>query len=94
GVTWVVLNDKLKEELKAKLDGLYVVYVEEGSPAKLGGIKTGDIIIAINKSSIKTQEDAVKAIAGKKIGDSVNVTVNRSGKVIDITIKLGVWKFQ
>ncbi|MFN6991429.1 MAG: SUMF1/EgtB/PvdO family nonheme iron enzyme [Fervidobacterium sp.] len=94
GVTWVVLNDKLKEELKAKLDGLYVVYVEEGSPAKLGGIKTGDIIIAVNKSSIKTQEDAVKAVAGKKIGDSVNVTVNRSGKVIDITIKLGVWKFQ
>lgn len=93
GVTWFVVNDRIKREYNLKSDGLYVAYVESGSPAQTGGIKVGDVITSIEKKPIKTQDDVTKAISGKKISDEVSVTVERGGKLLEVKVRLGVWKF-
>ncbi|WP_448375678.1 SUMF1/EgtB/PvdO family nonheme iron enzyme [Fervidobacterium sp.] len=93
GVYWYVVNDSVKKQYKVSTDGLYVVYVEVGSPAQNGGIKPGDVIVAIDGKSIKTQQDAANAVSGKKQGDICNVIVNRSGKQVELKIRVGVWTF-
>jgi formylglycine-generating enzyme required for sulfatase activity len=92
GVTWFVVNEKVKTQYNIKNEGMYIAFVEEGSPAQLAGIKIGDVVISIDKKPVKTQDDIVKSISGKKIGDEVTVTVNRSGKIIDLKVNLGIWK--
>ncbi|MCX7653180.1 MAG: SUMF1/EgtB/PvdO family nonheme iron enzyme [Fervidobacterium sp.] len=93
GVTWFSVNERVKKEYNVKSDGLYVAFVEVGSPAQLSSIKQGDIVVAVEKKAVKTQEDVVKAISGKKIGDEISVTIDREGKIFDVKLKLGVWKF-
>ncbi len=93
GVYWYVVNDLLKKEYKVSSDGLYVVYTETGSPAQSAGIKPGDVIVAIDGKSVKSRQDAINAISGKKTGDVCTVTVSRSGKKIDLKIKLRTWSF-
>jgi len=93
GVYWYVVNDSVKKQYKVSTDGLYVVYVEAGSPAQNGGMKPGDVVVTIDGKSIKTQQDAAKAVSGKKQGDICNVIVNRSGKQVELKIRVGVWTF-
>lgn len=69
-------------------EGLYVVEVNEYSPAEKAGIKSGDIIVKFDGKSIKTLDD-LKAIRDtKKEGDTVKVEVVRNGdkKSLDVTL--------
>lgn len=93
GVTWFVVNDKVKSTYGVKADGLYVAYVEEGSPAQIAGLKVGDVITSIDQKTIKNPDDVTKIVANKKINDEITVTVNRAGQMVNIKLKLGVWKF-
>lgn len=93
GVTWFVVNDKIKKQYNLKSEGLYVAYVENGSPAQIGGIKAGDVITAMEKKAVKTQDDVSKIVSGKKLGDELSITVDRGGKTVELKVKLGIWKF-
>lgn len=93
GITWFVVNDNIKKQYSVKSEGLYVAYVESGSPAQLAGVKTGDVIVKIDGKAIKSQDDALKALSGKKQGDVSVLTIERAGKTLEIKIKLGIWLF-
>ncbi|MBK8079250.1 MAG: PDZ domain-containing protein [Saprospiraceae bacterium] len=54
----------------------------------MGGILPGDVIIEINKIKIDRYEDIEKNLKLKKVGDKVEVKVNRDGKELVIPLLL------
>jgi S1-C subfamily serine protease len=91
GVAGYDVNADLVEEFGLKLRdkrGFYIEEVEKRSPAQMGGILPGDVIIEIDGKSIQNYEDIEKAMKYNIVGDKLSVKVNRTGKEIDIPIAL------
>lgn len=69
--------------------GAIVASAQNDSPAKLAGIKSGDVITAVNGTAIKGPRALAREI-GKSAPDSeVNISIWRDGKAEDVTVKLG-----
>lgn len=59
------------------------VMIETVSPISLGaalGLQTGDIIVELNKNTIKDFDSLVGALKQYAVGDEANITVLRNGK--------------
>src|SRR6202012_3023824 len=54
-------------------NGLVIMGVESGSPAKKAGLKGGDVITAVNGKTVKTGNDLVNPIAQAPIGSKVKI---------------------
>lgn len=68
--------------------GVYVSEVYEGGAADQGGIKKGDVIIAVNGETIKTYEELNGIKNQFKAGDKITLTVTRGDQDLDIEIVL------
>ncbi|MDF7637941.1 trypsin-like peptidase domain-containing protein [Lactobacillus sp. ESL0791] len=75
----------IKSTLK---DGIYVASVVRGDAAAKAGIKTGDVIIKVDKKSVSDVASLHSILYNHKIGDTVELTVNRNGKIMDIRVTL------
>ena len=67
-----------KEGLE-NIDGVYVAEVTEGGAAKLAGMKSGDVITAINGKKVNSTTQLKESVGQYRPGDKVNVEVNRGG---------------
>ncbi len=67
-----------------KLDG-----VREGSPAKKGGLKGGDIVVGFGGKPVSTIYDYTESLGRYKPGDTVEIVVKRDGKETTLTVTLG-----
>ncbi len=74
-------------EIDVKEGILTVVTPLKGSPAEKAGVKSGDLVIAINGASTEglSTEQGVAKIRGEK-GTSVTLTLYRDKKSFDVTI--------
>ena len=91
GVGGYDVNDDLIEEFKLQLKGkkgFYIEEVEKRSAAQFGGLLPGDVIIEINNTVINNYDDIDKTMKYNKVGDKVNIKVNRNGKEMTIPIQL------
>jgi len=71
-------------------EGAYVQEVVEDSPAQKAGVKDGDIITKIDNEKVLEKDGGLaKIIAGKKVGDKVELTIWREGKETKISVTLG-----
>ena len=85
-------------------EGLMVEEVTKGGPAAAAGLHGGDrevmagmrriviggdVIVAIDGQKIATQFDMNVVLNRKRPGDTVNVTIYRGGKKMDVPVKLG-----
>ena len=52
----------------------------------------GDLITAVNGQAVTTSADISKALENNKVGDTVTLTVSRSGKTTDIQLTLAEYK--
>ena len=68
--------------------GALIEEVVEASPADTVGILQGDIIYKADSKNLTADFDLSGAIASKKVGDSISLTIWRSEKTIEITAKL------
>lgn len=68
--------------------GIYVEDIAKDSNAAKSDLKVGDVITAINDKEVKTMEELNSFKNKLKIGDTVKLTVHRSGEIINIDIKL------
>lgn len=61
----------------------------ENEPASKGGVKDGDVIIAVDKKDIEDASALLRAIADKAPGSTAVLTVWRDGKNFDLKVTLG-----
>ena len=68
--------------------GAMVSLVMPNSPAEQAGLQSGDIITAINGTSIKNANDVINSIAFMRVDSKANITVIRNNKslTLDTTI--------
>lgn len=59
--------------------GVFLVELSEGSPAAASGLRVGDVITGIDGQAVTEISDLVEALRGKKIGDEVEVQIERQG---------------
>ncbi len=68
--------------------GVPVGGLRAGGPAEKAGIKAGDVIVKIADKSIRNIEEYMAALADRKPGETVAVTVKRNGKEVTVTLTL------
>ena len=70
---------------------LTVTKVEPNSPADTAGLKTGDVLLALN--GIRFSEENKEAMKGAQakmtVGATVTYTVDRAGQNMDLDVSLG-----
>ncbi len=105
GVETLSVGGWLSEALDLPVkEGLLVEVATRGGPAAAAGIHGGDRVAQAGMRKIYIGGDVITALDGQKVagqldvnvilnrkrpGDSVNVTVYRGGKKMDIPVKLG-----
>ena len=72
--------------------GCYVLSVQTGSNAEAAGFRRGDLITAVNGQAISSSGDISKALENNKVGDTVTLTVSRSGQTKDLQLQLAEYK--
>ena len=86
----VTVKDMGKEnEIYGLPMGAAVQSVTKDSPAEKGGLKVGDIITAVNGTTITTGTALADMVGDSQIGDVLTLTVFRSGKTIEIKVEIG-----
>ncbi|RJQ24839.1 PDZ domain-containing protein [Candidatus Parcubacteria bacterium] len=66
-------------------EGAYILEVIKKTSAEKAGVKKGDIIIKIDgKKVTESTRGLAGLISGKKIGDTINISLYRDDKIIDI----------
>ena len=82
------------EQIYGIPQGVYVVSVEEGSPAEAAGMKNKDVIVKFDGQRISSYADLQEALEYYKTGDTVTVTVKRAVngeyESYDLELTLGV----
>ena len=67
--------------------GVILVELSEGGPATAAGLRVGDVITSVGGRAVAGIADLVAALRGRKIGETVDVEVQRQGpKTIPITL--------
>jgi serine protease Do len=83
------LNDNLAKAMKLKnTKGALVGDVVAGGPADKAGVKRGDVIIQMNGQDVANSLQLRNQVAHAKPGTSVDFTLMRDGKQMDVKIVL------
>ena len=69
--------------------GALIAGVQRGSPADAGGIKPGDILLAVNGKTIKDPQEMLEQIARQKPGESVPFKLRRQQALLETTVRIG-----
>jgi putative serine protease PepD len=70
-------------------DGASIASVRSGSPADKAGLRSGDLITAIDGHAVTSADDATGAIASHAPGDKLTLTIRRAGTQRTVTVALG-----
>lgn len=74
--------DLAKEKGLKRFDGVYVNSFSEQSAAAEGGVKEGDVIVAINNVKLKNLAQLYEQLTGYRPGEKVNLKIDRKGKEV------------
>jgi serine protease DegQ len=90
GVEVADISGELAQSLGLKATrGAIVGAIEKGSPAEKGGIRLGDVIVAVNGKAVGDVNQALNAIAEVAPGKSVPVKVIRKNAEIALEVTVG-----
>lgn len=89
-----IVGQTITEELAAdkKLtatEGAYVVEVTSGSGADKAGVKTGDVVTAVDGQAVRTMDDLILQVRRQQVGDIVKLTLLRDGETVDLEVTVG-----
>lgn len=68
--------------------GIYVQSVTEGGAAELAGLRKGDVIIGVDGKTVTNFAELSAVTDTHKAGDTIRVTVTRSGRDMEFTLVL------
>ena len=85
------INDSLRDafDLPNGLQGVLVTHIEQDSPAEEAGMQPGDIIVSVDGKSTLSSAQLRSRISVKTIGSTAKVGIVRSGKSLNLKVKVG-----
>lgn len=91
GVGIQEITPELREafDLKNGQQGVLVTGVTEDSEAEKGGVKAGDVIVAVDDRKTTSSGQLRSQIGIKEVGEEVTLTVLRDGKTKKLDIEVG-----
>jgi len=89
GINISDLDNQRAQELGLNItQGVVVETLADGGAAQFAGVEPLDIIVSINGDDINSSPQLLEKVGTLNIGDTVNLTVNRRGKLKDFPIRL------
>lgn len=98
GIEMRTLTEELKEQINKNPNsgirilakqGVLIARIVEDSPAAKAGIRAGDVIQKIGSKSIAKAEDVQQIVQGSKIGNPLQLEINRNGQIIKLEVRPG-----
>jgi S1-C subfamily serine protease len=77
------------QRVDGRADALLVVGVTDGSPAALGGVLVGDLLVALDGQPVESPQDLMDRLLDTQVGRPVAVRVLRGGTAVDVTVTVG-----
>jgi Do/DeqQ family serine protease len=68
--------------------GAVIARVEPGSPAERAGLRTNDLVVAINGAPMRSGIELRNRVGLSRIGDDVELTVERGGSERNVTVRI------
>src|SRR5215469_6099313 len=68
--------------------GAVIARVEPGSPAERAGLRTNDLVVAINGAPMRSGTELRNRVGLSRIGDEVELTVERGGVERNVTVRI------
>jgi S1-C subfamily serine protease len=89
GLQPIPLPEHLRTKLKSAKGGLIVLSVESDGPAGLGGVVIGDVLVALDGTSVTGTDDVQEFLSGDRVGKPLQASLLRGGDLIERTITVG-----
>ncbi len=90
GVSLAPLTADMARELGVSGDqGVVVTNVLDGGPAERAGMRRGDVILEVNRQTVKQPDDVKKAIDKMKAGDMALLRVRRGDQAVYLAVPVG-----
>ena len=70
-----------------KAEGVVIEGVEFGSAAQMAGLRRGDVILEVNRQTIKDKSDYLKVLEKANPKEGVLFLINRRGSVFYVVLK-------
>jgi Do/DeqQ family serine protease len=89
GVAIQDLTPDLAQAMNTKQTvGAVIARVESGSAAEQAGLKTGDLVVAVNGTAVHSGTQLRNMIGLARIGDQVTLTVDRRGSEYTLPVRI------
>jgi putative serine protease PepD len=84
----VTSRDGTASDGSAERAGASIAEVQPGTPAAEAGLRSGDVVVAVNGERVDSSLSLVAQIRERTVGDKVTLTVLRGGKELKLTATL------
>lgn len=81
----IVLPDEVATEV-GQSEGLIVLSVEPGSPARRGSVAVGDIVVGLNSKSVENYQDLQRILTSGVIGKEIELVVLRGERELKLKV--------
>ena len=87
GIEYVIVTEDLSV-LRKLPQGAFIQRVVADAPAEEAGLEPGDIVTQIDGEDINEQNTLAQVIRNHKVGDKLQLTIDRNGKKLELTATL------
>ena len=90
GIQNQTVTEQLQQQFNlSRSSGVLVGGTGPGTPAAVGGLQQGDIIIKVDTTDISNDADLYAILRAKKPGETVSITIDRGGQEQTVKVTLG-----
>ncbi|AFY72994.1 trypsin-like serine protease with C-terminal PDZ domain [Synechococcus sp. PCC 7502] len=98
GIQMVTLDANVKQEINSDPNaginvtedkGVLVTRVVPNSPAAAAGIRSGDVIVKMDGTSVNSADGIQQLVETKAVGDRLQVEIKRNGQGLTIAVQAG-----
>jgi S1-C subfamily serine protease len=83
------LTPDLAQALGTKhTQGAVIARVDPGSPAERAGLRTNDLVIAVNGAPMRSGTELRNRVGLSRIGDEVELTIERAGTERNVAVRI------